>query len=87
MEVNTWGGWWLAKQEGARMEGGPGLGVLNGLAARVLAEAGMESVTLSIEADRRQWEDLAAQCPAPCSLVVFGRPPLATCAPNCRKIF
>jgi len=33
-------------------------------------------VTLSPEADRRQLEELAAHCPVPCSLVVFGRPPL-----------
>jgi hypothetical protein len=77
VEVNSWGGWWLAREEGARMEGGPGLPVLNSLAARVLLDAGIECVTLSIEADRRQLEDVSGRCPAPCSLVVFGRPALA----------
>jgi len=76
VEVNSWGGWRLARQAGVRMESGPGLPVLNSLAARVLMERGIRSVTLSLEADRRQLEELTAHCPAPCSLVVFGRPPL-----------
>jgi collagenase-like PrtC family protease len=77
VEVNSWGGWRLAKEAGLRMEGGPGLPVLNALAARTLAECGMECVTLSQEADRRQLEEATACCGAPCSLVVFGRPVLA----------
>jgi hypothetical protein len=60
------------------MEAGPGFPVLNSLAARMLAECGMESVTLSVEADRRQLEEITAQCPVACSLVVFGRPALMT---------
>ncbi len=76
VEVNSWGGWRLAKQAGVRMESGPGLPVLNSLAARVMMEHGIRSVTLSLEADRRQLEELTAHCPVPCSLVVFGRPPL-----------
>ncbi len=78
VEVNSWGGWHLAKAAGARMEAGPGFPVLNTLAARMLAKCGMESVTLSVEADRRQLEEITAQCPVPCSLVVFGRPALMT---------
>jgi U32 family peptidase len=78
VEVNSWGGWRLAKAVGATMEAGPGLPVLNSLAARVLKEKGMKCVTLSPEADRRQLEELTAHCAAPCSLVVFGRPPLIT---------
>lgn len=78
MEVNSWGGWQLAKAAGVRMEAGPGFPVLNVLAGRMLAECGMESVTLSVEADRRQLEEITAQCPVPCSLVVFGRPALMT---------
>jgi len=78
VEVNSWGGWWLARQARVRMESGPGLPVLNALAARRMREAGIECVTLSVEADRRQLEDVSACCPVPCSLVVFGRPPLAT---------
>lgn len=78
LEVNSWGGWQLARQAGARIEGGPGLGVLNALAAAVLAERGMDCVTLSPEADRRQLEALSDHISVPCSLLVFGRPPLLT---------
>lgn len=76
VEVNSWGGWLLAKQANVRMEGGPFLPVLNSLAARVLGTAGMQSVTLSVEADRRQLEQVTDRCPVPCSLVVYGRPAL-----------
>lgn len=76
VEVNSWGGWLLARRAGAAMEAGPGLAVLNSLAARALGSLGIQGVTLSLEADRRQYEELTAHCPLPCSLVVFGRPPL-----------
>jgi collagenase-like PrtC family protease len=76
VEVNSWGGWHLAKEAGVRVESGPGLAVLNSLAARVLAKAGIEGVTLSVEGDRRQFEELTAYCPLPSSLYVFGRPAL-----------
>jgi hypothetical protein len=78
VEVNNWGGWLLAKAADVEMEAGPGLPVLNSLAAQLLAEKGIKCVTLSPEADRRQLEELCTHCPAPCSLVVFGRPPLIT---------
>jgi U32 family peptidase len=78
VEVNSWGGWRLAKAANAVMEAGPGLPMLNSLAAQLLAEKGMKCVTLSPEADRRQLEEISARCPLPCSLVVFGRPPLIT---------
>ena len=78
VEVNSWGGWLLAKAADVEMEAGPGLPVLNSLAAQFLAEKGIKCVTLSPEADRRQLEDFSAHCPLPCSLVVFGRPPLIT---------
>lgn len=68
------------------MEGGAGMGVLNSLAGRVLHDAGMECVTLDVEGDRKQWEDVSESCPAPCSLVVFGRPPLLVSRCSCRKI-
>lgn len=77
VEVNSWGGWCLAREAHAQVESGPGLGVLNWLAARTLGRQGIQCVTLSPEADRRQLEEMTAHCPVPCSLVVFGRPPLA----------
>lgn len=76
VEVNSWGGWHLAREAGARWESGPGLPVLNAMAARMLAQRGAACVTLSREADRRQLEEIAACCPVACSLVVFGRPAL-----------
>jgi U32 family peptidase len=76
VEVNSWGAWRLAREAGLRIESGPGLPVLNSLAARMLRQLGIRGLTLSLEADRRQLEELTANCPAPCSLVVFGRPPL-----------
>ena len=78
VEVNSWGGWHLARTARARMEAGPGLPVLNSLAARQLGKLGMRSVTLDIEADRRQLEAITAACGVPCALVVFGRPALMT---------
>jgi hypothetical protein len=76
VEVNNWGGWWLAREAGVRIEAGPGLPVLNSLAAGALKQLEMRCVTLSIEADRRQLEEATSHCPVACSLVVFGRPPL-----------
>jgi putative protease len=76
VEVNSWGGWRLAREAKVRMEAGPGLSVLNSLAAKALAELGMECVTLSAEADRAALEEATACCPVPCALAVFGRPPL-----------
>lgn len=76
VEVNSWGGWRLGRDARVRLESGPGLPVLNALAARRLREVGIECVTLSVEADRKQLEAVSACCPTPCSLTVFGRPPL-----------
>jgi len=76
VEVNSWGGWHLARRARVRMESGPGLPALNSLAAQTLAKRQIASVTLSPEADRRQLERMAASCPVPCSLIVFGRPSL-----------
>lgn len=76
VEVNSWGGWHLARQAGATIEGGPGFPVLNALAAMVLQGHGMACVTFSEEADRRQLEDLTFHCGVPCSVVVYGRPAL-----------
>ncbi len=78
VEVNSWGGWMLARQAKLRMESGAGLPVLNSLAAQSLLDVGIECVTLSPEAERSQLEGLTARCAAPCSLIVYGRPALMT---------
>ena len=77
LEVNSWGAWHIARKVGMAFEAGPGLAVLNNLAAGVLRRLGASSVTVAYEADRRQLESLTASCVVPMSLHVFGRPPLA----------
>lgn len=76
VEANTWGGAGLARELGAPWESGPGLAVLNSLAARALQTWGASAVALSVEADERQLRDLCGACPAPASLLVYGRPAL-----------
>jgi putative protease len=76
IEANTWGGGRLARESGLPWESGPGLAVLNSLAARALQAWGAAGVTLSVEADQQQLEDLCRACPAPASLLVYGRPAL-----------
>lgn len=76
VEANTWGGLKLAREAGAMIEAGPGLGVLNTLAAEMLRSQQCRCVHASIEADRRQLEDLSGHCPAPLCVTVFGRPAL-----------
>jgi putative protease len=77
-EVNGWGEWLLAKRAGVRIVGGPGMGVLNALAARELGRLGFAEVTASLEADQEQLVALLKSCPIPCSIVAFGRPALMT---------
>lgn len=77
VEVNTWGAWFLARKAGIAFEAGPGLGVLNPVAAAFLRKLGARAVTISLEADRRQIEDICAYAPVGLSLYVMGRPPLA----------
>lgn len=78
VEANTWGGWLLAKRAGARLLAGPGLGILNALAAEQLARLGFEEVSASIEADALKLEALLCRVRLPCSVVAFGRPALMT---------
>lgn len=76
VEVNSWGGWLLARRARVRMIAGPGLGVLNALAARQLQALGMEEVTASLESDALVLEALMSRVSVPCSVVVFARPAL-----------
>ena len=76
VEVNNWGGWLLARRAGARVIAGPGLGILNSLAARELSRRGCEEATVSIEADALKVEALLRRSCLPCSVVVFARPAL-----------
>ena len=76
VEVNTWGGWRIAKQAKAHIEAGPAMGIMNALSAIMLVRHGCETVSIAPELDRKQLERLTAYCPAPSSLTVFGRPAL-----------
>ena len=78
VEVNSWGGWLLAKAAKAKMEAGPGLPVLNSLAARMLFDKGMKSVTLSPEPTAGSSKNSLpiVQCPARWSSL--DAPPLLT---------
>ncbi|MFW5856979.1 MAG: peptidase U32 family protein [Planctomycetota bacterium] len=77
LEVNDWGGWRIGREAEARLVAGPGLPVLNPLAGRALADLGCEAATASVEADRRNLEELTAEAPIPLQLVVYGHPVLA----------
>jgi putative protease len=76
VEINSWDGWELARAAGVGLEAGPGLMVLNAGAARELARLGCAAVTVSLEADRGQVEDLCAAADVPLVLQVYGRPPV-----------
>ncbi|MDR3211842.1 MAG: U32 family peptidase [Planctomycetota bacterium] len=77
VEANCWGSLWLCRRHGLAFSAGPGLAVLNHLAATTLQELGATSVTVSLEADRRQIEDLSQAASTPLNLVVYARPVLA----------
>lgn len=77
VEVNGWDGWRLARDAGAAMIAGPGMGLLNPLAVAAAADAGFSEATASAEIDRGSLEDLSAGSPLALSLIVYGRPVLA----------
>ncbi len=77
VEANCWGSLWLCRKYGLRFSTGPGMPVLNHVAAGFLHTLGAESVTVSVEADKKQIEDIVGASPAPLSLMVYARPPLA----------
>ncbi len=76
VEVNSWDGWYLASKAGAVMEAGPGLMVLNSLAAKFINEKACNLVTVSLEADHDKISDLSIASPVSLSLYVYCRPPL-----------
>jgi collagenase-like PrtC family protease len=76
VEVNSWDGWHLAKSAGVEIEAGPGLMILNSLAADFLNEKGCRAVSLSIESDCNQIADICEKCSVPLTLYVYSRPVL-----------
>lgn len=77
IEANGWDGWQLAREAGCtRLGAGPGLAVLNPLAARALQARGCASAFISPEIDDGKLADLCAAADTPLCLTVFGRPAL-----------
>lgn len=77
VEVNGWDGWKIARETEVKFEGGPGIAVLNPLAAQALLNSGFSAVTYSLEAGEKQYTDLSVNCPAEATVVIFSRPVLA----------
>ncbi len=67
----------MCREYGLTFSAGPGLPILNHVAADCLRSLGAESATISIEADRGQIEDLCQAAALPLSLIVYSRPVLA----------
>ena len=78
VEANTWGGWLLARRAGAQVLAGPGLGILNSLAAFELQRRGVAEATVALEVDASKLEALLSRVRLPCAVVVFARPALMT---------
>lgn len=76
-EANCWGSLWLCREAGLPFTAGPGLAILNPLAAKFLLGLGAAGAVVSIEADRRQIEDICRSSPLPLTLIIYGRPVLA----------
>lgn len=76
VEVNSWDGWFLAKSANVRIEAGPGLAILNSIAADFLNVKGCHTVTLSIESDSNQLADICDKCSVPLNMYVYSRPVL-----------
>ncbi|AQQ72261.1 putative protease YhbU precursor [Limihaloglobus sulfuriphilus] len=76
VEVNSWGGFYLARQSGARCCAGPGMAILNHTAALAYKQIGIDSAYISIEADKKQIEQLCSCSPLPLTMYVYGFPAL-----------
>ncbi len=77
VEANCWGSVWLCREMGVDFVTGPGIPILNHLAVKCLRDLGAKGVAMSMEADRRQIEDVSQSAALPLTLVVYARPILA----------
>ena len=77
VEANCWGSIWLCRQLGLDFVTGPGIPVLNHLAVKCLRDLGASGATISMEADRRQIEDICEAACLPMTLLIYARPVLA----------
>lgn len=87
VEINSWDGLFLAREAGVAFSAGPGLGVLNSLAAKKLYDLGCQSVYVSQEIDRGQLEELCANAEVPLSMTIFGRIALMTTRAELPQLF
>ncbi len=76
-EANCWGSIELCRENRLDFVAGPGVPVLNHLAVKCLRDLGARGATVSMEADRRQIEDVCAASALPLTLLVYARPILA----------
>lgn len=77
LEANSWDSVHICRQAGAEFITGPGMPVLNHIAVKCLRDLGAQAVTMSMEADRRQIEDVCAASCLPLHVIVYARPILA----------
>lgn len=78
LEVNSWDTLQLVQEAEAPFETGPGLTVLNPLAARFLHRLGAQACMVSPEIDAAKFADLCVSCEVPLSATIFARPALMT---------
>lgn len=76
VEVNTWGQIHLCRQYNLPFHAGPGLPVLNHMAAEYWNGWGAKSVTVSLEADRERIESLCTAATVPLRLFIYSHPML-----------
>ncbi|MCC8107906.1 MAG: U32 family peptidase [Planctomycetes bacterium] len=77
VEANCYGSIELCRQYGLDFVTGPGIPILNHLAIKCLRDLGAKGVTMSMEADREQIEDVSASAALPLTLIVYALPVLA----------
>ncbi len=75
-EVNSWDTWQLAKKANAKMIAGPGMAILNSLAAKQLQQLGFAANWISPEIDQGQLEELCSRAQSPLYLTVYANTPL-----------
>ena len=63
VEVNNWGGWYLARQHDVKIEAGPGLGVLNALAGASWRSWGAPTLPCRSKRTAGKWKPRLPLCP------------------------
>lgn len=76
VEINNWDALSLVQKYSLTYEAGPGLAVLNAMAAHQLNSLGFRSVYVAPESDQIQIETLCEKTDTPLSIINYGYPPL-----------